>query len=177
MQITVTFRHVDPVDAVRDYAKEKANKKIKKYLDEPLEVDIILSIEKHRHIAEVVLNANGVDINAKGIAEDLNSSIDLVMDKIEVQLRKQKEKHLQRKHIDHALSGVATIDEFRLTQEDEKPVIIEENYSLKPMSFEEAMLQMEMIDSDFVVFVDDSSNRVNVLYKRKDGNYGLIVPS
>ena len=177
MQITVTFRHVDPVDEIKDYAKEKANKKIKKYLDEPLEVDIILSIEKHRHIAEVVLNGNKMDITAKGIAEDLHSSIDLVMDKIEGQLRKQKGKHLLRKHVDPSIQEIETIDESKLIKEDEGPIIIEESYSLKPMSVEEAMLQMDVINTDFIVFINDLSSKVNVFYKRKDGNYGLIIPS
>jgi len=104
MQVSVTFKHLEPTDAIRSYAEDKVGK-IKKYLDNPVDANVVLSVEKFRHIAEVNLMVNGIAVAATDATEDMYSSIDNVMDKIERQLRRHKErikKHKPRNNHDSA---------------------------------------------------------------------------
>ncbi|MDY0211442.1 MAG: ribosome-associated translation inhibitor RaiA [Desulfuromonadaceae bacterium] len=180
MQIAVTFRHMDSSEPVRAYVEEKLTR-VKKYIEEPIEAQAVLEVEKKiRNIAEVVLTAKGVTIKASAeVNEDMYAAIDAVVDKIERQLKRYKEKlkdHSPRKgkgrNITKTIIEAASIDEG----EDEPRVVNTRSFSIKPMSVDEAVMQMDLMYKDFLVFTDDSTEEVNVIYRRKDGNYGLIIP-
>lgn len=178
MQVSVTFKHLDPTDAIRSYAEEKV-KKINKYVDNAIEANVVLSVQKFRHTAEVNLMANGVPVSGTESTEDMYSSIDKVMDKIEKQLRRYKDKI--KKHKPRNEPAVASFDEAiyaaeSFEGESEPDVIKMENYQVKPMSVDEAVMQIDLLHQDFLVFTNASNGKVSVIYSRKDGNYGLIEP-
>ncbi len=184
MQINVTFRNMEPSDEVKSYVEDKLGK-VKRYLLEPIEVNVVLKAEKFRHIAEVLINANGVRINASEETEDVYSAIDLLIDTVEAQIRKQLDKS-RRKKLSAQDKGLVmnrtSSDEFSgnlevspdLDESTDMPVIYTETYDPKPMDVEEAILQLNATKKDFIVFVSQETGKVNVLYRRKDGNYGLI---
>ena len=178
MDITVTFRHTEPTESLRAYAEEKVSK-IKKYLDFPAEAHIVLKVEKFRHMADVTLSLDGTMI--KGVEEtgDMYSAIDQVMDKIEKQVKKYRCKIRNRKP--ESIKGEDTLDREE-TEEDklfdlEEARIEIEKMNDKPMDPEEAAMQLDMSQQDFLVFRNSRSREINVLYKRRDGNLGLIEPS
>jgi putative sigma-54 modulation protein len=179
MQINVTFRHTESSAALKEYAEEKMSR-IKKYLDEPIEAHVVLRVEKFRHIAEATVSANGQRINGMEETEDMYSSIDMVADKIETQVKRYKDKMRNRKaaNSDKTLAAEARPEEApSLPEEDEeRRVIMTEQYYAKPMDVDEAVMQLNLSNDDFMVFTNRSTDSFNVLYRRKDGNYGLIEP-
>jgi putative sigma-54 modulation protein len=170
MRATVTFRHLDSSEALRKYAEEKTER-LAKYLFEPAEVHWVLSVEKIRHIAGVTVMANGVTIKAEEQTQDMYSAIDAVLDKLEKQLKRHKEK----------VTGHKTPSSIRFGQPEggaptgARPRIVKKvNQFVKPMSVEEAAMQMDVAGNDFLVFTDSSTSNINVIYKTRDGDYGLI---
>jgi len=180
MNINVTFRHMETTEALKQYAIDKVSK-IKKYIDAPIEVHVVLSVEKFRHIAEVSFTINGFVVKGQEETEDMYAAIDMVMDKIERQVRRYKDRLKRKRGASNAEEkmrvkmNVVAVDH---DQAETTPQVIKStNFSIKPMDIDEAIMQMNLIDNDFLVFRNDSSNEVNVIYRRKDGNYGLIEPS
>lgn len=176
MNVTVMFRHMDSSDALRNYATEKTVR-IRRYLIEPIEIHWVLSVEKFRQIASVTIVANGVTIKGEEETPDLYSAIDTVMDKIEKQVRRYKEKIKNHKVSSSAKPLSAKLDVLACEGAGEmvEPRVIKtENFFIKPMSVDEAVMQIDLLNNDFMVFTNSISNNINVLYKRKDGNYGLI---
>ncbi|MEK6790117.1 MAG: ribosome-associated translation inhibitor RaiA [Deltaproteobacteria bacterium] len=173
MQVTVTFRHMDSSEPLRKYALEKSER-LAKYLFEPIDIHWTLSVEKIRHIADATASANGVAIKAQCDTQDMYSAIDMVMDKLEKQVRKHKEKVK-----DHKPHGAETVKEALGAQAavpaGARPrIVTKENRFIKPMSVEEAAMQMGVVDNDFLVFTDSATSHINVIYRTKDGEYGLI---
>lgn len=178
MDITVTFRHIEPIESLKAYAEEKVSK-IKKYLDTPLEANIVLTVEKFRHIADVTLSLNGTPIKAVEETGDMYSAIDQVMDKVENRVKKHISKI--RNHRQEGAKGEAdTLNEevnyAVATAQDEPTIEVEEMFA-KPMDPEEAAMQLNLMKQDFLVFRNAKSREINVIYKRSDGNLGLIEPS
>ncbi|MEE9542384.1 MAG: ribosome-associated translation inhibitor RaiA [Thermodesulfobacteriota bacterium] len=180
MHVNVTFRHVDPSDPLREYATDKTER-LAKYLLEPVEVHWVLSVQKIRHTAAATVTANGLRIKAQEETEDLYSAIDSVLDKLENQVRKHKEKAKDHHKTDHAEARTGEMEkdepvasEASSSSGELARVVTTRNVFIKPMSVEEATMQMDVADNDFLVFTNSSTNNVNVLYSRKDGNYGLI---
>lgn len=179
MQITTTFRHMEPSEALKSYVNEKIER-VKKYIDEPIVTQAYLTVEKIRHIAEITLTAKGVTIKASEASNDMYASIDVVADKIERQLRRYKERLKGHKpaHEARAKEGKRTIVQAESLEQQQSPVIIRsEPISIKPMSVDEAVMQMDLMHKDFLVFTDAASENLSVIYRRKDGNYGLIEPA
>ena len=177
MQINVAFRHTEPSPAVREYAEEKISR-VKKYMTEPIEANVVLRVEKFRHIAEVTIDANGIRVNGVEETEDMYSAIDMVADKIESQLKKYKDKSRRHKTAGSE-KGVPAGEERMESPEpdtEERRVIISEQLSAKPMDIDEAIMQLDISNGEFLVFTNRRSNVINVLYRRKDGNYGLVEP-
>jgi putative sigma-54 modulation protein len=179
MDITVTFRHIEPMDSLKAYAEEKASK-IEKYFDFPVEVHIVLVAEKFRRMADVTLNVNGTVIKALEETEDMYSAIDQVMDKIEKQVKRYRDK-ITRKRRPESLKNENSIN-LEETEEVigsgiEEPRIEIEKLFAKPMDPEEAAMQIAISQQDFLVFRNSRTRDINVIYKRKDGNLGLIEPS
>lgn len=177
MDITVTFRHMEPMESLRDYAEDKASK-IKKYLDFPMEAHIVLTVEKFRHQADVTVDVNGTRLKAVEETGDMYSAIDQVMDKIEKQVKRHISKMRSRRS-ENQKGEEGVIDEeteaIKMLAQDE-PVIEVEKMVAKPMDPEEAAMQLNMSRQDFLVFRNALSSEINVIYKRADGNLGLIEP-
>jgi len=179
MQIAVTFRHMETSEPVRAYVEEKLSR-VKKYIDEPIDAQVVLSVEKKiRHNAEVSLVAKGITIKSSGQTNDMYAAIDAMVDKIERQLKRYKEKI--KEHKPHSGKGRQVEKTVLAAESIEEgspgPVIVRSNsFPVKPMAVEEAVMQMDLLDKEFLVFTDAASEEINVVYRRKDGNYGLIVP-
>lgn len=179
MQIAVTFRHMETSEPVRAYVEEKLSR-VKKYIEEPIDAQAVLSVEKKiRHSAEVTIVAKGITIKGSEQTNDMYAAIDSVVDKIERQLKRYKEKIKQHKpaagrerQVEKTVLAAESIDEGQ-----GEPVIIRsQSFPVKPMAVEEAVMQMDLLNKEFLVFTDSASEEINVVYRRKDGNYGLIVP-
>lgn len=178
MQISVTFRHMEPSDVLRDYAIERV-KKIKRFLERFIEANVVLSIEKFRHIAEVTILANGTKIVGQEETNDMYSAIDLVVDKIEKQVKKHREKRKDKKSVSNLKSRAVGINILSYDRSEGKSaprIIKSEKYLAKPMYLDEAVMQLDVSDNDFLVFTNAEAETINVLYKRRDGDYGLIEP-
>lgn len=171
MQINVTFRHIDPSSPLKDYAQDKISR-VRKYLEEPIEAHVVLKVEKFRHIAEATIDANGIVINGAEETSDMYSAIDMLADTVESQAKRNREKSRRRKtggagkDLD---AGEASSDDERETR-----VIRSEQVYAKPMDVDEALMQLNLSSGEFLVFTNRHTNRINVLYRRKDGNFGLI---
>lgn len=185
MDITVTFRHMDPIQSVRDYAEEKVSK-VDKYLDTVSEAHVVLSVEKFRHTADVTLSIDGTRIKGVEETEDMYSAIDQVMDKIEKQVKKYLSKNRTRRSPDSIKAGSMGQDgitereeedaEELMHSDEEIPIEIEKVVAM-PMDPEEAAMQLSMSQRAFFVFRNPRSGEVNVLFKRSNGNMGLIEPT
>jgi putative sigma-54 modulation protein len=169
---------MESTDALRDYAIEKLTK-LTRYIDKMTEANIVLSLEKHRHIAEVTINANRITINGREETNDMHSAIDLVMDKIERQVKKYKDKirnHKPSPHIQGIHARINVLSSESIERDEEPRVVSTETLSIKPMSVEEAVMQMDLLNNDFFIFSNANNQKVSVIYRRKDGDYGLIEP-
>ncbi|SPD72636.1 Ribosomal subunit interface protein [uncultured Desulfobacterium sp.] len=177
MDITVTFRHTEPIESLKAYAEEKVSK-IKKYIDSPVEAHVVLTVEKFRHQADVSLTINGTRI--KGVEEtgDMYSAIDQVMDKIEKQVKrhlsKMRDRRSENQKEEPDVIGLETEETAAVSSED---LVIEvEKLVAKPMDAEEAAMQLNISRQDFLVFRNAKSMDINVIYKRANGNLGLVEP-
>ena len=179
MQVTMTFRHMEQSDALKAYAEEKLER-VTKYIDSPINVQVYFSVEKKiRHIVEIVINSKGISTKASEATHDMYAAIDAVIDKIERQLVRYKEKIKAHKPNgdEHGRQLSKKIFEAESIDASTDSVVIKTTTeTAKPMSVEEAVMQMDLLHKDFIVFTDADSSEINVLYRRKDGNYGLIEP-
>jgi len=177
MKIVFKGKHIEVTDAIRNYMEKKLSK-IERHFDHILEVIVTLSIEKNRQIVEVTLQANKALIRAEEETDDMYTSIDKVVDKLERQILKYKEKFYQKSHPNTDRKGQVnegvSIGESKSTEVIK--IVKTKRFAIKPMSVEEAAMQMDLLGHNFFVFANDNTNKVNVLYKRKDGNFGLIEP-
>ncbi|RII26587.1 MAG: ribosomal subunit interface protein [Geobacter sp.] len=179
MQIATTFRHMEPSEALKSYGEEKLDR-VKKYIDEPIAAQVFLTVEKIRHSAEVTITAKGITIKAAEETNDMYAAIDAVVDKIERQLRRYKERIKAHKPAADSRDRQVrkTVVEAESIDQNQQPVVIKSNtFSIKPMSVDEAVMQMDLLHKDFLVFTDAGTENINVVYRRKDGNYGLIEPT
>ena len=176
MQTSVTFKNIDSSENLRTYVSDKLDR-FDKYLYNPAEASVVLSVEKFRHIAEINIKGDRLNINGKEETEDMYSAIDVVLDKLEKQIKKSKEK-LSEKRSGAKFRGRDGIpaDSFQNEEEFVKQVKIQ-NIEYKPMDVDEAVMQMELVDDSFLVFTNARDSQINVLYRRKDGHFGLIQPN
>jgi putative sigma-54 modulation protein len=196
MQLSTTFRHMDASQAVREYAAEKLDK-IKKYFNkDPISAHAVFAVERgFNHVADINITLpNGIVINAKEVTEDMYSSIDLAAARIERQVRKWKEKI--RDHKPHG-GPDAEFRERVIRPEDLEPqpgpaakaeavaakpevtspgfrVVKDETFNARSMKVEDAVMQLNLLGDELIVFTDAGTQCISVLYRRKDGNYGLI---
>lgn len=171
MNIIVNGRHLEVTPALKSYAEEKL-KKFDRYLSQITEAIVTLSVEKYRHKAEVLMKANGVLIQAEGVTGEIYSSIDEVVEKLEKQVKKYKEKLVSHRKGE----GKASIAP-PLPEPEHGKIIKKKRFDMKPMSPDEAVMQMELLDKDFFVFSNHATGEINVIYRRNDGNFGLIEPA
>ncbi len=176
MQTSVTFKNIDSSENLRSYVADKLDR-FDKYLYNPAEASVVLSVEKFRHIAEINIHGDRLNIQGKEETEDMYSAIDMVLDKLEKQIKKNKEKLSdKRSGAKHKVKAGISPEAISVEDEFEKQVKIK-NIEYKPMDVDEAIMQMQLVDDNFLVFTNARDSRVNVLYRRKDGHYGLIQPS
>jgi putative sigma-54 modulation protein len=179
MQVTTTFRHMEQSEALKSYAEEKLER-VTKYIDGPITAQVFFTVEKKiRHIVEIVINAKGVSSKASEATNDMYAAIDAVIDKIERQLKRYKEKIKAHKPATDERGRQLTKKVFQAESIEASgdPIVIKaKTETVKPMSVEEAVMQMDLLNKDFIVFTDSTNSEINVLYRRKDGNFGLIEP-
>jgi putative sigma-54 modulation protein len=159
-------------DAIKDYITEKIDK-LNKYFDEPDEItaNILIKVKGYNQTIEVTIPTTSFTIRNEESAEDLYAAIDSVVDKIERQIRKNKTKI--NKISKNALKKLNLMYQEEEKEEDTK-IVRRKTLNTKPMSEEEAILQMEMLGHDFFIFKDSNTSNISILYKRKDNNYGVI---
>ena len=170
MNIIVNGRHLEITPALKNYSIDKMGK-FEKYLPNITETVVTLSVEKYRHKAEVLMKVNGYMIQAESVTGEIYSSIDEVVDKLEKQVVKYKEK-LQTFRKSDKKTAAAPAEK----NEGVGNIIKHKKFEMKPMSPEEAVDQMEMLDKSFFIFANRVSGDINVVYRRGDGNFGLIEP-
>ncbi|MBF0407288.1 MAG: ribosome-associated translation inhibitor RaiA [Candidatus Riflebacteria bacterium] len=193
MQLVVSGKNFHLSPALKDYSEKKLSS-IKKYFDHIIEVDVTLSVDETRDsdeskICEVTVWANGIVLRAKKASEDLYASIDMVADKIERQIKKYKEKLKEKprrqnskadKQVSHKVisfkEALPLEDEAALNAQKLPKIVRSGTFAMKPMFADEAAEQLGMLKQGFYVFSNAETNQINVIYKRSDGNFGLIEP-
>lgn len=175
MKISVTFRNAEGENWQKEYVDDRL-KKMKKYIDRPVEAHVVLSVEKFRNVAEVNLMADGLNVNAKEESKDMHLAIDNAIEKIERQLKKRKEKirghktNLTRSEGITAISGLPEEAEETL----DARVVETRRIVLKPMSLDDAMMEIEDSKNRFILYRDALTENVSLIYRREDGLFALI---
>ncbi|MBI3451050.1 MAG: ribosome-associated translation inhibitor RaiA [Acidobacteria bacterium] len=191
MKLVITGRHIEITPALKSFTREKISK-LDRWVDEVMEVHAILVVEKHRHTAELVVHGRHLTLSARGSSADMYASIGTCIERLEKQARKKKEMHVARRR--RSTGPVAPPEPPAAAEKparrrakgarasaadaDGGPprIVRSETFSRKPMSVEEAALQVREAGLEFVVFRNERSQEVNVVYRRKDGSFGLIEP-
>lgn len=174
MKFIIRGKNLEVTDSIKSYIEEKIGK-LDKYFEKPgeLTANVIVRVKGKDQIVEVTIPAKKIILRGEESNEDLYASIDLVSDKLERQIKKNKAKM-------NNMKGKKMVAEFNFdvvdTLEDEKERLIakRKDLEMKPMSEEEAILQMELLGHDFFIFKNDNIDQISVVYKRKEGNYGII---
>lgn len=175
MKIILSGKNLEITNALREQVNKKV-KKLERYFNGDTEVQVTMSVENYRHIVEVTIPFNGVVIRAEESTDDMYASIDKVLSKLERQIHKHRTK-LEKKMKSGAFKYEKPLFSSEIEVEEKTPTVVKtKRFAVKPMSIEEAILQMELLGHSFFVFTNAKTNEVNVLYTRKDGNYGLIEP-
>lgn len=180
MKITISGKNIDISQALRNQVNKKVGK-LERYFKPGTEAQVTLSLEKNRNIVEVTIPFNGILIRAEESTENMYASIDLVLDKLERQIHKYRTK-LGR----NFRTGAFVTEKMEFSQaapqisqdtdDDDLKIVRTKRFAVKPMSIEEALMQMDLLGHSFFVFSNAESEEVNVVYKRHDGKYGLIEP-
>lgn len=175
MRITVTGKNIDVTDSLRDNVVKKISK-LDKYFNPDIEAQVTLSVQKNHHIIEVTIPFDGVILRGEESTEDMYASIDKVLDKLEKQIRKHKTR-LERKLRENSLKQFDNPSPDADEEDAYNPSIVRtKKFAVKPMPIDEAVMQMDLLGHSFYVFLNADTEEVNVVYKRKDGRYGLIEP-
>ncbi len=212
MKFSVTFRKMDATDAIKQYAEEKV-KKIKRYFPDPINAKVVLGLERYQHRADINITLhNGLVLKGSDTSDDMYSSIDMAVGRIEKQVRRYKDKIRSHKPqsgpmlafrrdvieeeeeeeaaaataatapepasepVTEPVGTMGTVGEEQVTiGPDGLPrVIRSDSFTARPMSLEEAVMQLNLMNNAFLVFTNAANQAINVIYRRNDGNYGLI---
>lgn len=181
MRIIIRGEHIEVTDSLKEYITKKLYK-LEKYFVTPIsnDIQVTISVVKNIQTIEVTVPLIGVILRAEEKNTDMYASIDLVVDKLERQIRKHKTKVNRKIRLEGGKRDLFRIDQQQLTnlyeEEGDFEVVRKKNILLKPMDIEEAILQMNLIGHNFFVFDNVDSKQVSVVYLRNDGKYGLIEP-
>ena len=173
MKFVITGRNIDVTPGLRSAVEDKIGK-LEKYFTPETEVHVTLSVEKDRQKIEVTIPVKGTVIRSEQISSDMYVSIDLVEEIIERQLKKYKNKLIERQQGSHYLKPEFIEKEY--AEDDEVTIVRTKKFDIKPMYAEDACIQMELTGHNFFVFCNAETDQVNVVYKRKGNTYGLIEP-
>jgi putative sigma-54 modulation protein len=180
--IHVAGRHVEVTPALEDHVR-KGIEKLSKLTDGLIDIHATLSVEKRAHRAEINLQADGYHLHGAATTEDLYKSIDVSVSRIQTQILRHKEK-IQNHRLRKKEGSTKTLDlqvevlsgeDIDLGEKNPR-VIMSRNYAIKPMSVDEAAMQLDLLHQDVLVFINSDGSKLNVLSRRKDGNYDLIAP-
>lgn len=186
MRVTITARHMELTDGLKTHVQQSLDKLVQ-HFDKIIDADVVLSTEKHLHVADITLHANGLRIHSKDATADMYSSIDSVAGKLDRQVLRFKDKIKKFKPreitavLDYAHSQIEvdhdeeSIDDGADAAERHR-VIQHESLPMRPMSVDEAAMQLELTDDSFIAFANATTQKMNVLYRHNDGTYGLIEP-
>ncbi len=187
MNMTITGRHMEMTDALKAYV-EGSLERVVEHFDKVIDVDVVLEVQKHRHIAEVNLHANGIRIHSRESSPDMYASVDTAMSKLDKQIRKYRDRinnhkprrAKEKRDFEHAIIAMGESNgEEHDDQEHEAAhrVVRREKLSMKPLSLDEAVMQLELVnDPPFLVFHNADTSEVNVLCAREDGTFSLLEP-
>jgi putative sigma-54 modulation protein len=178
IRIEIAGRQVEVTPSIREFTLDKL-RKLEKLLDGPLEVHVVLAAEKHRQLAEIQVKSRTAVLSGAEETDDLFASISEVADKLERQALKHKEKVTERKRREGRKRSEAEVQALGPdgSSRDGSPRLVpSERYRLKPLAPEDAVLELEATGEDLLVFRDSETYRVNVVYRRADGNFGLVDP-
>jgi putative sigma-54 modulation protein len=179
MKFSIRGEHMELTEALRDYVEKKLSR-LERYFEAPLtsDVHVTLSVVKGMQNVEVTIPIPGMLLRAEERHNDMYASIDLVVDKLERQIRKFKTKANRRIREVSGIRDIFKVDTARYQEEeDEFELVRTKRFDLKPMDVEEAILQMNMVGHNFFVFANMETEQINVVYRRNDGKYGLIEPA
>ena len=155
---------------------EKKFDRLDKYFSEDITANIVLSHERGKDKIEVTINAQGALFRAEEVTDDVYEGIDRAVDKLTSQIKKFKGRLQKRYQDNKALKFEFLEDEPEEEEEEQLKIVREKKFDLRPMDVEEAILEMEMLEHDFFVFLNSDTETVNVVYRRKGGKYGLPEP-
>ena len=176
MHISFTFKNFEPSEHLRKYARRRMEKLGRFFGKNPaLDAQVNMAVDKFRQRVEVQLTGDGINIAASEVSEDMYASIDLVLDKLEAQVKKfvSRNKEIHRK----GRANDIDVYTFEVTEEDgERTITGRDHFSPKPMSPDEAAMQLDANDFEVLTFLNSENDRINVIYRRKNGNLGLIDP-
>lgn len=173
MNVNVRGKNIVVTPALKEYVEKKITK-ITRQFKTVGDISAVLKVEKGNHIVEITVPASGILIRAQETTKDMYSSIDLVVEKIERQVHKYKTRLAKRKYSNFV--EPVPVTEVEAAPDEEFKIIKNKKFLMNPMTAEEAILQMNLLDHDFFVYFDPDYGGVNVVYRRKDGNYGLLQP-
>ena len=177
MRLQVKGKNIEVSDSIRSYAEEKLAR-LERQLADPTKVELELALERNpsisdNQVAEATIWTKGPTLRARESSQDMRASIDQLVDKLERQVTRYREKRQRKNARDNGAGPVAT----PVVPDADEPVIVKaKQFAIKPMTPEEAVLQLELVGHDFFVFRNDETDEVNVVYRRRDGDYGLIEP-
>ena len=173
MKYTITGRNIEITESLRTAVQEKIGK-LERYFSQDAEAQVTLSVEKNRQKIEVTIPVKGSIIRAEQVSSDMYVSIDLVEESIETQLKKYKNKIIDKYQDKKNFSKEFIDQEFE--EEDEIKIVKSKRFDFKPMDPEEACMQMDLLGHNFFAFIDSETDQTCVVYKRKNDTYGLIEP-
>jgi putative sigma-54 modulation protein len=178
MRLEVKGRNVEVSDAIRRYAEEKLGR-LERQLADPTQVELELAVEQNpsiaaNHVAEATIWTKGPTLRARESSIAFEASIDQLVDKLERQVKRYREKRSRREAARRA-NGVSVEPQFTAEQLD-RMIVKSKQFDLQPLTPDEAALELELIGHDFFVFSNVDTGRTNVVYRRRDGGYGLIEP-
>lgn len=187
MQVSITGRNLELTEPLKDYVSDKLQH-LKHSFDHVVDVHVVLSVQKFHHQCEITVHANGITVHAKHESEDMYASIDGVIDKLNRQLKRYRAKmqrhqsnHSQRKgreiKLSHRVVSMPSHDE-ELAVDQQPETLLHEEMSVKPMSVDEAVMQMELSEKQpMIVFTNQDTESLNIIYRRADGQLGWIEPT
>ena len=180
MNITFNFKNFEASDHLKEYARnrfEKISKYISDKSDDATEVQVNLAVEKFRHMADVIFVADNLHLSAYQESEDMYSTIDLVLDKLEAQVRKIRERSKEKRRAKDKSVRMDVISFNPLADGgQERTIMATDHFEPKPMNVDEAAMQLDSLGYEFMVFRNAETERVNVIYRRKNDDFGLIDP-
>jgi len=175
MQLEVKGKNVEVSDSIRSYAESKL-RKLERQLSPPTVVELELTVERnpsisHNQVAEATIWTKGPVLRAREASSDMKASIDQLTEKLARQVKRYREKRRQEPR-----RGEQPEPVFEISEDVEPLIVKSKQFPVKPMSADEAVLQLELVGHDFFVFQNAESGDVNVVYRRRDATYGLIEP-